>query len=100
MRNSFEVYASSVFETYFQKLNFLSSTEKIHMKCQCEMNEVLYVSSSKVWETKEKTLPCFFPLQTGVQLTKKNLIFKTDIGQTLALWEVSEISHFLVNEVS
>lgn len=71
MRNSFEVYASSVFETYFQKLNFLSSTEKIHMKCQCEMNEVLYVSSSKVWETKEKTLPRFFPHQTGVQLTKK-----------------------------
>uniref|UniRef100_A0A8C3Y0R8 Uncharacterized protein n=1 Tax=Catharus ustulatus TaxID=91951 RepID=A0A8C3Y0R8_CATUS len=39
-------YTSSVFETYFQKLNFLSSlTEKMHMKCQCEMNEVLYVSS-------------------------------------------------------
>lgn len=29
----------------------------------------LYVSNSKVWEIKEKTLPCFFPFQTAVQLT-------------------------------
>lgn len=46
-----------------------SLIEKIHMECQCKMNEIFICIQYQVWEIKEKTLPSFSILQTGVQLT-------------------------------